>query len=231
MAKKQKLTKEQKKMKHAQAVSGNGYNADPYYPTDYNVGKRNPKKDVKPMIETARPMTTKGWIGTLVVLMIPLVNLIALIAWANKKNEKINPSKRSFARAYLIFIAIILVLELVLIGALLVINLVLFPFPNNSADASALLEEANYFVEVYEGEDAKLIALNDNVEEYLIAKNEEGQIELKMYFFSDSDIASEYLDSLGEIESDEFGIVGISGSVVYIGTEDATDAINANGMF
>ncbi len=231
MAKKQKLTKEQKKMKHAQAVSGNGTKANPYYPTDYSVGKRNPKKEEKPMIETARPMTTKQWVGTLIVLMIPLVNIIALIAWANKKNEKINPSKRAFARAYLIVVAIILVIELVLIGAILVINLVIFPFPENSADASALLEEANYFVEVYEGEDAKLIALNDNVEEYLIAKNEEGQIELKMYFFSDADIASEYFDSLGEVESDEFGIVGVSGSVVYIGTEDATDAINANGIF
>ena len=51
MAKK-KLTKEEKKMKHAQAVSGNGTRGpSPYYPTDYSIGKRNPKKEEKPMKE------------------------------------------------------------------------------------------------------------------------------------------------------------------------------------
>ena len=231
MAKKQKLTKEQKKMKHAQAVSGNGTKANPYYPTDYSVGKRNPKKEEKPMIETARPMTTKQWVGTLIVLMIPLVNIIALIAWANKKNGKVNPSKRTFARAYWIVWAIMMLISLIIAVALVALTVLFFPFPETVTDASALLEETNYVVQVYEDEDAKLITLNDKVEDYLVATNEEGKVELKMYFFADADSASEYLDSLGEVESDEFIVVGINKNVVYMGTEEATDAINANGPF
>ncbi len=231
MAKKQKLTKEQKKMSHAQAVSGNGSKANPYYPTDYSVGKRNPKKEEKPMVETARPLTTKQWVGTLVILLIPIVNIIALIAWANKNNGKINPSKRTFAKAYLIVWAISLVVAIIIAAVIVVVSLLLFPFPATADEAIAMLEEANYFVDVYEDEDAKIVTLNENVETYLIAKNEEGEIELTMYFFSSEETATEYYDSLGEIETEEYSIVGINANIVYIATEEAADAINGNGLF
>ena len=222
MAKKQKLTKEQKKMSHAQAVSGNGSKANPYYPTDYNVGKRNPKKEEKPMIETARTMTTKQWVGTIIVLMIPLVNIIALIAWANKKNGKVNPSKRTFAKAYLIVWAITLVIAIIVAVAIVVAMMFLFPFPASPDDATAMLEEAGYIVETTEKEDCVVIyAVNeDDANEYIT-----------MYFYESEELANEYFESIGEIESDEKLTIGIDGSTVYIGTDDAVGAINGDKLF
>ncbi len=130
MAKK-KLTAEQKKMSHAQAVTGAGSKANPYYPTDYSVGKRNAKKEEKPMVEKVDVMTVKQWVKIIVVLMIPIVNIIALIAWCNKKNEKVGSTKRNFAKAYLwvllfvFIIAIIVALLVFLILPLLGISIIL----------------------------------------------------------------------------------------------------------
>ena len=107
----------------------------------------------------------------------------------------------------------------------------LFAANGLSKQEIAMLEEANYFVDVYEDEDAKIVTLNENVETYLIAKNEEGEIELTMFFFSSEETATEYYDSLGEIETEEYSIVGINAHIVYIATEEAADAINGNGLF
>ena len=56
-------------------------------------------------------MSVGDWIITLLITMIPCVGLIMLIVWA-ASNE--NKTKRNFARAYLIFIGIMLVLSIVL---------------------------------------------------------------------------------------------------------------------
>ena len=231
MAKKQKLTKEQKKMSHARAVSGGGSRTDPYYPTDYNVGKRNPKREEKPMIEKAKIMTTKEWVGTLIVLMIPIVNIIALIAWMNKKNEKINPGKRTFAKAYLIVWAISLVVAIVLAVAIVALSLFMFPFPSSITEAGEMLEEAGYEVTILEGDDAKLITLNDNVEGYLYAELEEGDDYVEMIYFIDNESAEAYMEELESAEEgDEMLIIGIKDDVVYVGTEDAVGAINGDSL-
>lgn len=217
MAKKQKLTKEQKKMSHAQAVSGNGSKANPYYPTDYNVGKRNPKKEEKPMIETARTMTTKQWVGTIIVLMIPLVNIIALIAWANKKNGKVNPSKRTFAKAYLIVWAISLAVAIVLVAVIVVSMIFLFPFPATPEEAVSMLEEAGYVVETIEKTDCiEVIAVGED------SKNDY----VNVYYFESEELAEQYYDTLDDADSSERLIIGIDGSTVYVGTEEAVNAIN-----
>ena len=217
MAKKQKLTKEQKKMSHARAVSGGGSRTDPYYPTDYNVGKRNPKREEKPMIEKAKIMTTKEWVGTLIVLMIPIVNIIALIAWMNKKNEKINPSKRTFAKAYLIVWAISLAVAIVLVAVIVVSMIFLFPFPATPEEAVSMLEEAGYVVETIEKTDCvEVIAVGED------SKNDY----VNVYYFESEELAEQYYDTLDDADSSERLIIGIDGSTVYVGTEEAVNAIN-----
>ena len=217
MAKKQKLTKEQKKMSHARAVSGGGSRTDPYYPTDYNVGKRNPKREEKPMIEKAKIMTTKEWVGTLIVLMIPIVNFIALIAWINKKNEKINPSKRTFAKAYLIVWAISLAVAIVLVAVIFISMIFLFPFPATPEEAVSMLEEAGYVVETVEKTDCvEVIAVGED------SKNDY----VNVYYFESEELAEQYYDTLDDADSSERLIIGIDGSTVYVGTEEAVNAIN-----
>lgn len=222
MAKKQKLTKEQKKMSHARAVSGGGSRTDPYYPTDYNVGKRNPKREEKPMIEKAKIMTTKEWVGTLIVLMIPIVNIIALIAWINKKNEKINPSKRTFAKAYLIVWAISLAVAIVLVAVIVVSMIFLFPFPATPEEAVSMLEEAGYLVETVEKTDCiEVIAVGED------SKNDY----VNVYYFESEELAEQYYDTLDDADSSERLIIGIDGSTVYVGTEEAVNAINGTWVF
>jgi hypothetical protein len=51
-----------------------------------------------------KPLTTRNWIGTLILVAIPLINIIMLIVWA--ASNETHPSKKSFARAYLIIIGV-----------------------------------------------------------------------------------------------------------------------------
>ena len=52
------------------------------------------------------PYTVKQWLGTLALLMIPIVNIVLVFVWAFSKSTNIN--KRNFARASLLLTAIIL---------------------------------------------------------------------------------------------------------------------------
>ena len=56
-------------------------------------------------------MTLKDWILTLLVLLIPCVNIIMMFVWAFSKTE--NPNKSNFFKAYLIFTAISIVISFV----------------------------------------------------------------------------------------------------------------------
>lgn len=60
-------------------------------------------------------MTFGDWIITLLLLIIPLVNIILLIIWAFGSGH--NPNKSNFAKAYLIFLLIGFVLFTVILGA------------------------------------------------------------------------------------------------------------------
>lgn len=224
MAKKN-LTKEQKKMSQSRAVSGNGTRGpSPYYPTDYTVGKRNPKKEEKPMVQTSKIMTAKEWAGIIIILMIPLVNIIALIAWSRKKNERVNPTKRNFAKAYLIIWLISLLIAVILTVALTVGYILLFPFPTTPEDATALLEENNYTVEVYDGEKADMLAGSD-AEYVLIAKGDGEKDGIMMIFFANEDLAKEFFDTNGKTIENDY--VAVKGKVFFAGSKNAAEAINA----
>lgn len=90
------------------------YYRDPYYPTQYGPAPGRPRPMSRSgapyrATESAQPpMKTGAWIGTFILLIIPLVNLICLFVWAF--SGKTNPSKKTYARALLILILIELIL-------------------------------------------------------------------------------------------------------------------------
>lgn len=58
-------------------------------------------------------MSVKDWLLTLLVMLVPCVNIIMMFVWAFSKNE--NPNKSNYFKAYLIYNAISIVIG-VLIG-------------------------------------------------------------------------------------------------------------------
>ena len=59
-----------------------------------------------------KPVSIGDWILTLIISMIPLVNIIMLLVWAFGSST--NPSKANWAKAYLAFIAILIGFYMVL---------------------------------------------------------------------------------------------------------------------
>lgn len=59
-----------------------------------------------------KPVSTGDWILTMIISMIPLVNIVMLLVWAFGSNT--NPSKANWAKAYLAFIAFFIVLYMLL---------------------------------------------------------------------------------------------------------------------
>lgn len=74
-----------------------------------------PYQNYQPQVESAPVLSMGSWVGTLLLMFIPLVNVILLIVWAVSNTE--NPNRRNFARAYLIMFAISLVLIAIILGA------------------------------------------------------------------------------------------------------------------
>ena len=63
---------------------------------------------------TYTPMTIGDWIITLIITYIPLIGLIMLFVWAFGDGS--HPSKKTWAQAVLIMIAISIVLAIVFFG-------------------------------------------------------------------------------------------------------------------
>jgi hypothetical protein len=61
------------------------------------------------------PVSFGNWVGTTLLLMIPLVGIILLIYWAASDSTK--ASKRNFARAQLLVIGVVLALSFVIVAA------------------------------------------------------------------------------------------------------------------
>jgi hypothetical protein len=59
-----------------------------------------------------KPMTFGDWIKTLLLQLIPVVNIILLFIWAFGNNVNIN--KKNFSRAYLLFMAIGIVIYIII---------------------------------------------------------------------------------------------------------------------
>jgi len=62
-------------------------------------------------------MTIGNWIVTMLLLLIPIVNIVLMFVWAFGGNT--NPSKKTYFQAQLIFVAIGIVLTIIAWGALL----------------------------------------------------------------------------------------------------------------
>jgi membrane protein YdbS with pleckstrin-like domain len=56
-------------------------------------------------------MSVKQWLGTLALLMIPIVNIVLLFIWAF--DGKTSPNKSNYAKATLILAAIIIGIEII----------------------------------------------------------------------------------------------------------------------
>lgn len=59
-----------------------------------------------------KPVTVGDWIITMIIAAIPIVNIVMLFVWAFSAGT--NPSKANWAKAYLVFIAIIIALYFVM---------------------------------------------------------------------------------------------------------------------
>ena len=75
---------------------------------DPNQNQQMPYQAPPPYVETGAVMSVKDWIVTLLLCSIPCVGLVMLFIWAFSGNT--NPNKQNFARGYLIFTAVVLVL-------------------------------------------------------------------------------------------------------------------------
>lgn len=62
----------------------------------------------QPQDELEEPMTLGEWMITLLIMLIPCANIIMAFVWAFSSTEK--KSKSNFFKAYLIFIAVVIVL-------------------------------------------------------------------------------------------------------------------------
>ena len=61
-------------------------------------------------------MTMGNWIVTFLLMLIPIANIVLMFMWAFGRN--VNPSKKSFFRAFLIMAAIGIGLSIILGGAI-----------------------------------------------------------------------------------------------------------------
>ncbi len=65
-----------------------------------------------------QPTSIGNWLVTMIIISIPLVNIIALFWWAFSGSTPV--SKSNFAKATLIWFAIIIVLYMIIFGAAMV---------------------------------------------------------------------------------------------------------------
>ena len=95
-----------------------GYNQQP-------AGAPNQQPPTQPYFQQAPPkrgssnwppMTLGNWIVTMLLLLIPIANIILIFIWAFGSN--VNPSKKSYFQASLIFLAISIIFGIALGGAL-----------------------------------------------------------------------------------------------------------------
>lgn len=67
--------------------------------------------------EPAPIMTFGDWLVTLLIMIVPLLNIIMLIIWATDRFT--NPSKSNWAKAYLVIIGIQIIIAMFFIGMMI----------------------------------------------------------------------------------------------------------------
>ena len=86
------------------------YNQQPEY-------QQQPGYQQQPPVQPQWPhMTIGNWIGTSLLMLIPIANIVLIFVWAFGSN--VNPSKKSYFRASLILMAIGIILSIVLWGVI-----------------------------------------------------------------------------------------------------------------
>ena len=73
------------------------------------------KMDYYPQTNVAPVMSIGQWLVTFLLMAIPIVNIIMIIVWLASKNE--NPNRKNWVLAYLIVIAISIVLTFIIFGS------------------------------------------------------------------------------------------------------------------
>jgi len=68
-----------------------------------------------PQTNVAPVMSIGQWLVTFLLMAIPIVNIIMIIVWLASKNE--NPNRKNWVLAYLIVIAISIVLTFIIFGS------------------------------------------------------------------------------------------------------------------
>ena len=69
----------------------------------------------------SRPMSVADWVGSILLLLIPIANIVLLFVWAFGGNAPL--SKRNWARAHLLILAVVFGLYIVIIVAALMAGL------------------------------------------------------------------------------------------------------------
>ncbi len=73
------------------------------------------RMDYYPQTNVAPVMSIGQWLVTFLLMAIPIVNIIMIIVWLASKNE--NPNRKNWVLAYLIVIAISIVLTFIIFGS------------------------------------------------------------------------------------------------------------------
>ncbi len=91
---------------HAQTapVSGMG---QPFFSRTYTEPASNMMAGM-PQTATEQPTSLLGWLGRYAVLFVPFVNIVMLLVWAFSNTTPVN--KKNWARATLIFLAVVFIL-------------------------------------------------------------------------------------------------------------------------
>ncbi len=97
--------------------SGDQYGNQQYHNNQYGGTYQNYQAPYQPsQLDLEEPVKTGEWIVTILITLIPCVNIIMMFVWAFSQTEK--KSKSNFFKASLILFGIIFVLYLVCIFAL-----------------------------------------------------------------------------------------------------------------
>ncbi|MCM1144537.1 MAG: hypothetical protein NC318_00900 [Blautia sp.] len=96
-----------------------GYNQNPnYQPYQYN---NNSYSNPYPQTDLEEPVKVGEWLISMLILLIPCVNLIMMFVWAFSKSEK--KSKSNYFKACLIWAAIVMAIYLVIVIALVAMGI------------------------------------------------------------------------------------------------------------
>ena len=91
----------------------NNENNSSFENQDGAYGGQYQQPSVQPESNLEEPMTLGEWLITMLIMLIPCVNIIMAFVWAFSSKEK--KSKSNYFKAWLIFMAIVIVLYIILL--------------------------------------------------------------------------------------------------------------------